>query len=214
MFLRSHHRSKDGKQHRYWSRVETVLAIHRLCAPGSELAIEERWYPDTALDDLLGIEESKLKEFERELTETGWEQVRPEVEVKMVSTPGGEETYILCRATARWQKEKAIRPVFHQLERRVKAHVLVAFLGYALWVTLKHLLRRKDLKISPAQALSTLSGLRSADIILPTTEGREIRLRRITTPTEPQRTLLQQLDLQLLDKLKFDYECSADSEVG
>src|ERR1700733_15011293 len=36
-----------------WSRVAAVLAINRLCAPGSELAIEERWYPSTALDDLL-----------------------------------------------------------------------------------------------------------------------------------------------------------------
>src|ERR1019366_3486132 len=38
-----------------WSRVAAVLAINRLCAPGSELAIEERWYPATALDDLLRI---------------------------------------------------------------------------------------------------------------------------------------------------------------
>ena len=37
-----------------WSRIAAVLAINRLCAPGSELAIEERWYPSTALDDLLG----------------------------------------------------------------------------------------------------------------------------------------------------------------
>ena len=463
-----------------WSRVAAVLAINRLCAPGSELAIEERWYPDTALDDLLGIGDgkindtrlyrcldrllphkrvleqhlkqrygelfsaqfdvllydltssyvegaaerdpmmrrgysrdhrpdckqliialivnvegfpfsyetfdgdradvttletilrmverkygkarrvwvfdrgvvsegnlaalrkrggqylvgtprSKLKEFERELTESGWQQVRPEVDVKLVSTPGGEETYILCRTTARQEKEKAIRsrfsvrmetalgklhkrvaagrlkdrnkierqvgsiqarhpqvadlyqvevkqnpeglgleweivqdrkawqqmregsyllrtnlagenaqdlwnkyiqlteaeaafralkselairPIFHQLEHRVKAHVLVAFLGYALWVTLKHLLGRKDLRISPAQALSILSGLRSADIILPTTDGREIRLRRITTPTEQQKNLLQQLELHLPERLNLDYECSADSEVG
>jgi hypothetical protein len=45
-----------------WSRVVAVLAINRLCAPGSELAIEERWYPSTALDDLLGIEEGKIND--------------------------------------------------------------------------------------------------------------------------------------------------------
>src|SRR3982074_2841094 len=45
-----------------WSRVAAVLAINRLCAPGSELAIEERWYPSTALDDLLGIEAGKLND--------------------------------------------------------------------------------------------------------------------------------------------------------
>jgi transposase len=45
-----------------WSRVAAVLAINRLCAPGSELSIEERWYPDTALDDLLRIEEGKIND--------------------------------------------------------------------------------------------------------------------------------------------------------
>src|SRR6201998_1664653 len=45
-----------------WSRVAAVLAISRLCAPGSELAIEQRWFPSTALDDLLGVEESKTND--------------------------------------------------------------------------------------------------------------------------------------------------------
>src|SRR5215472_5531645 len=45
-----------------WSRVAAVLAINRLCAPGSELAVEERWYPVTALDDLLEIEEGKIND--------------------------------------------------------------------------------------------------------------------------------------------------------
>jgi hypothetical protein len=42
-----------------WSRVAAVLAINRLCAPGSELAIEQRWYPSTALDDLLGKKKAR-----------------------------------------------------------------------------------------------------------------------------------------------------------
>jgi len=464
-----------------WSQVAAVLAINRLCAPGSELAIEERWYPATALDDLVGIEEgkindtrlyrcldrllphktklehhlkqrygelfaaefdvllydltssyvegaaaknpmmkrgysrdhrpdckqvvialivngegfplsyetfdgnradvttletvlrmvverkygkarrvwvfdrgivseenlealrrrqgqylvgtprAKLKQFERELLEDGWRQVRPEVEVKLVATPHGEETYILCRSTARKQKEQAIRsrfsarmekalgalakrvadgklkerykierrlgsiqarhpqvadlyqmevveqpagsrvewkriaerqswqqaregayllrtnlpdtdpeqlwksyiqlteaeatfralkselsirPIFHQLERRAKAHILVAFLGYAMWVTLKHLLLRQQSNLSPARALDLLSRLHSADIILPTTEGREIRLRRITTPTPEQQSLLDQLGLQLPKRLSFDTECSADFAIA
>jgi hypothetical protein len=244
-----------------WSRIAALLAINRLCAPGSELAIEARWYPATALDDLLGIEvgkindtrlyrcldrllphktklerhltrrygelfaaefdvllydltssyveggaekdpmmrrgysrdhrpdcpqvvialivnregfplsyetfdgnradvttletvlrrverkygkarrvwifdrgivseenlealrrrggqywvgtpRAKLKQFERQLLAGGWEQVRPEVEVKLVPTPQGEETYILCRSTARRAKEQAIRSRF------------------------------------------------------------------------------------------------------
>src|SRR6202795_2420497 len=455
-----------------WSRVAALLAINRLCAPGSELAIEQRWYPSTALDDLLGIEEGKIndtrlyrcldrilphktalerhlkdrygalfgaefdvllydltstyvegaaeknpmmgrgysrdhrpdceqmvialivnregfpfsyetfdgnradvstmesilrmverkygkarriwvmdrgivseenlaairkrggqylvgtprrqmKRFEAELLKDDWTQVRPDVEVKQVAIPQGEETYILCRTAARKEKEKAIRerfstrmevalealkksiasgrlkdrykmerrlgriqarhsqvndlfevtlrdtpagvrlqwemkkdreawrdlregaymlrtnlqadsaeqmwsmymqlteaeasfralkselsirPLFHQKEERVKAHVLVAFLGYALWVTLKHLLQRRPAigpqssadgvdnaqPFSPMKALALLSTLQSADIVLPTTDGREIRLRRITEPTAEQKSLLHQ----------------------
>jgi transposase len=477
-----------------WSRVAAVLAINRLCAPGSELAIEERWYPSTALDDLLGIEEGKLndtrlyrcldrillhktklerhlkqrygelfgaefdvllydltstyvegaaeknpmmgrgysrdhrpdceqmvialivnsegfpfsyetfdgnradvftmetilrmverkygkarriwvfdrgivseknlaairkrggqylvgtprrqmKQFEEELLKDDWTQVRPDVEVKKVPIPQGEETYILCRTAGRKEKEKAIRnrfssrmeealkrltktietgrlkdrnkmerrlgriqarhpqvndlyevavrdtreglrlqwsikedrkvwhglregaymlrtnlqagaaeelwsrymqlteaeasfralkselsirPLFHQLEPRVKAHVLVAFLGYALWVTLKHLLKRRApivprpslsgvtnvQPLSASKALSLLSTLQSADIILPTTDGREIRLRRITEPSAEQKALLQQLGLTLPERFELNRKCSVDSATA
>jgi transposase len=477
-----------------WSRVAALLAINRLCAPGSELAIEERWYPSTALDDLLAIEEGKindtrlyrcldrilphktklerhlkqrygewfeaefdvllydltstyvegaaeknpmmrrgysrdhrpdceqmvialivnsegfpfsyetfngnradvstietilrmverkygkarriwvfdrgvvseenlqairrrdgqylvgtprsqLKQFEAELLKDDWVQVRPEVEVKQVPIPQGEETYILCRTAGRKEKEKAIRnrfstrmedalkrlqktiatgrlkdrhkmerrlgkiqarhpsvndlyevtlrdtpegvrltwqmkddrktwrearegayllrtnvraetaedlwakymqlteaeasfralkselsirPLFHQLEPRVKAHVMVAFLGYALWVTLKHLLKRRPtilpqptasgvslgLPLSPMKALTLLATLQSADVVLPTTEGREIRLRRITEPTAEQKSLLHQLGLSLPERLDYHPKCSADSAIA
>jgi transposase len=465
-----------------WSRVAALLAINRLCAPGSELAIEQRWYPSTALDDLLGIEDGKIndtrlyrcldrilphktklerhlkdrygalfgaefdvllydltstyvegaaeknpmvrrgysrdhrpdceqlvialivnnegfpfsyetfdgnradvstmeailrmverkygkarriwvmdrgivseenlaairkrgghylvgtprsqmKQFEAELLKEDWTRVRPEVEVKKASIAQGEETYILCRTAGRKEKEKAIRnrfsrsmetalkaleksialgrlkdrnkmerrlgkiqarhpsvndlyevslrdtaegvrlswqmkedrkswresregayllrtnlqagtaeelwskymqlteaessfralkselsirPLFHQLEPRVKAHVMVAFLGYALWVTLKHLLNRRaaivpkpsasgvdnSQPLSAMKALALLSTLQSADIVLPTTDGREIRLRRITEPTAEQKSLLHQLQLSLPDRLE------------
>jgi len=45
-----------------WWRVAALLAINRLCAPGSELAIEQRWFPSTALDDLLGVEEANIND--------------------------------------------------------------------------------------------------------------------------------------------------------
>lgn len=477
-----------------WSRVAALLAINRLCAPGSELAIEQRWYPATALDDLLGIEEGKIndtrlyrcldrilphktqleqhlkdqygalfgaefdlllydltstyvegaaeknammrrgysrdhrpdceqmvialivnqegfpysyetlngnradvstletmlrmverkygkarriwvfdrgivseenlaairrrggqylvgtprsqmKQFEAELLQDDWRRVRPEVEVKKVSIRQGQETYILCRTAGRKEKEQAIRnrfsssmeraltrlqktiaqgrlkdrnkmerrlgkiqarhpsvndlydvalretnegvrlfwqihedrktwrtaregayllrtnlsgdtaeqlwskymqlteaeasfralkselsirPLFHQLEPRVKAHVMVAFLGYALWVTLKHLLQRRAplepkptprgvenaQPFSPMQAISLLSTLHSADIVLPTTDGREIRLRRITEPSAEQKVLLHQLGLSLPERLHSDLKCSADLVVA
>jgi transposase len=108
------------------------------------------------------------------------------------------------------KSELAVRPVFHQLERRAKAHVLVAFLGYALWVTLKHLLHRRGTDLTPARALALLATLQSADIILPTTDGREIRLRRVTQPTPEQQLLLDQLDITIPTHLEGNAECSGD----
>src|SRR5436305_14484184 len=78
------------------------------------------------------------------------------------------------------KSELSIRPLFHQKESRIKAHVMVAFLGYALWVTLKHLLKRRApiepkpslsgvdnaQPFSPMQALSLLSTLQSAELVL------------------------------------------------
>jgi len=280
---------------------------------------------------LVGTPRSKLKDFEKHLLEDNWEQVRPEVEVKLVRIPTGEETYVLCRTTTRKQKEKAIRsrfskriedaltrlenriekgrlkdrnkierqigriqarhpqvsdlyrikvretregprldwqlqdhlrswqelregayllrtnieaedgqqlwtkyiqlteaeaafraikselsirPIFHQLERRVKAHVLVAFLGYAVWVTLKHLFKARGVELSVSKALAALSTIQSADIVLPTSDGREIRLRRVTTPEPEQKDLLDHLRIQLPERLEFDHECSADLEMA
>lgn len=45
-----------------WSRVTALLAINRLCAPGSELALEQRWFPATALDDILGVPAEKIND--------------------------------------------------------------------------------------------------------------------------------------------------------
>src|SRR5580698_7853338 len=61
------------------------------------------------------------------------------------------------------KSELSVRPLFHQLETRVKAHVMVAFLGYALWVTLKHLLKRQPSIVSKPSA----SGVENAQPMTP-----------------------------------------------
>lgn len=459
-----------------WSRVAALLAINRLCAPGSELAIEERWYSATALDDLVGVDEARvntdrlyrcldqllphkaalerhlaarygelfgaryevllydltstyvegaaagnprmrrgysrdhrpdckqivlalvvspegfplayevfdgnrtdvttldeildvveatygraqrvwvfdrglvsernldtlrgrqahylvgtprgqLKGVERDLLAADWQQVRDDVDVKLVAGPGGAETLVLCRSAARREKERAmrerasqrlegalarladqvaagklahegtiqrrigrllerypsvaglyeieltgagaarrvrwqeraerrawcearegayllrtnltatdptrlweqyvqlteaeaafralkselaIRPIWHQKDSRVQAHILVAFLGYALWVTLKHTLKRAGSTLSPQKALHRLRGIKSGDILLETTDGRTLRLRRVSRPDAQQHTLLDQLRLTLPERLNADAECSAD----
>ena len=126
------------------------------------------------------------------------------------------------------KSELSIRPLFHQKEPRIKAHVMVAFLGYALWVTLKHLLKHRPKIVpqpsasgvdnaqpmSPMRALALLSTLQSADIVLPTTDGRELRLCRITEPSLDQKSLLHQLRISLPERLNHPLKCSADSPTA
>jgi hypothetical protein len=68
--------------------------------------------------------------------------------------------------------------------------------------------------MTPMRAIALLSTLQSADIVLPTTDGREIRLRRITEPTAEQKSLLHQLGLSLPERLQFHGECSVDSAIA
>jgi transposase len=152
-----------------------------------------------------------------------WQQAREGAYLLRTNLPPDEpdklwQNYIqLTEAEAAFRalkSELCIRPIFHQRERRAKAHILVAFLGYALWVTLKHLLLRHGSACSPSRALALLSSLQSADIVLPTTEGREIRLRRVARPSAEQRRLLDQLGMTLPERLHVDQECSADFAVA
>ena len=313
---------KHGKARRVWIFDRGVVSEENL------VAIRRR-----GGEYLVGATRSKLKQFEAELLKDDFEKIRVDVEVKQIHIPGGEETYILCRTAGRKEKEKAIRgrfvakiekaltglekriaegklkdrfkmernlgriqawhpqvadlyemairdskegarlvwrqkpeqqqwlearegayllrtnlsagtaadlwkkyvqlteveaafrtlkselairPLFHQLEKRVKAHVLVAFLGYALLVTLKHLLKRVGSEYSPAKALQRLSELYSVDIVLPTIEGREIWLRRISKLDEEQQKILYQLQLPLPERLEpiQILKCSENSAIA
>jgi transposase len=313
---------KHGKARRVWIFDRGVVSEENL------VAIRKR-----GGQYLVGTARSKLKQFEQELLKDDFEKIRPEVEVKEIRIPGGQETYILCRTTGRKEKEKAIRsrfvakiekalaglekrivegklkdrdkmllrlgriqashpqvadlyemavkdskegprlvwrqkpeqqqwlearegayllrtnltvngaadlwkkymqlteveaafrtlkselairPLFHQLEKRVKAHVLVAFMGYALQVTLKHLLKRSAPEYSPAQALKRLAEIRSVDIVLPTVEGREIWLRRIAKLDEQQQSILHHLKITLPERLEplRIQKCSENSAIA
>src|SRR6202021_1813963 len=287
---------KYGKARRIWVFDRGIVSEENLAA------IRKR-----GGQYLTGTPRSQMKRFEAELPQEDWTQVRPEVEVKKMAIPQGEETYILCRTSGRKEKEKAIRtrfsnsmetalkglektiaagrlkdrnkmerrlgkiqarhpqvndlydvgvkdtaagvrlfwqikedrknwresregayllrtnlqaetaeelwskymqlteaeasfralksalsirPLFHQLEPRVKAHVMVAFLGYALWVTLKHLLKRRPAilpkpsangaenaqPMTPMRAIALLSTLQSAEFVFPPPDAREFRL--------------------------------------
>jgi transposase len=90
-----------------------------------------------------------------------------------------------------------IRPIWHQKEERVRAHVLVCFLAYVLWKTLGRLCRQAGLGDEPRKIFSELSQIKLTDVILPTRNGKEIKLRCVETPSAHQLILLQKLKLNL-----------------
>lgn len=111
------------------------------------------------------------------------------------------QAYIqLTQAEAAFRIHKSdleLRPVWHQKENRVLAHILVCFLAFVLWKTLAALCQRAGLGDEPRRVLSELSELRAVDVILPTDDGHEIRKRCLTRPSEHQTILLRRLGLEL-----------------
>jgi hypothetical protein len=90
-----------------------------------------------------------------------------------------------------------IRPIWHQKEDRVLAHVLVCFLAYVLWKTLAQLCQRAGLGNEPRRVFDELSEIRLVDVVLPTSEGIDIRRRCIGRPSEHQAILLERLGFKL-----------------
>jgi len=90
-----------------------------------------------------------------------------------------------------------LRPIYHQLESRVEAHIFVAFLAYCLHVTLRARLRPMAAGLTPRAVLDKLAGIQMLDVHFPTTEGRTLIMSRYTEPDVDQKLLLQRLGLAL-----------------
>jgi transposase len=95
------------------------------------------------------------------------------------------------------KSELGIRPIYHQLERRVDAHILVAFLAYCLPVTLKHRLQPQAPGLTPRAVLDKFAAMQMLDVSFPTTDGRRLVMPRYTEPNPEQALLLHQLKLVL-----------------
>lgn len=91
----------------------------------------------------------------------------------------------------------AIRPIWHFTENRVEAHILVAFLGYCLSVSLRMRLQRHAPGLTPREALAELGEIRMVDVCIPTTDGRELIMPRHTEPEAAQLMILEKLGLEL-----------------
>jgi transposase len=95
------------------------------------------------------------------------------------------------------KSELGIRPVYHRLERRVDAHILIAFLAYCLQVTLKNRLLLHAPGLTPTAVLEKLAAIQLIDVWVPTLDGRWLILPRYTQPEKDTLLLLHKLNLAL-----------------
>jgi len=95
------------------------------------------------------------------------------------------------------KSELGIRPVYHRLERRVDAHILIAFLAYCLQVTLKNRLQIHAPGLTPTSVLEKLATIQMIDFWIPTRDGRWLILPRYTQPSKELKLLMEQLQLAL-----------------
>ena len=123
-----------------------------------------------------------------------------------------------------------LRPVWHHYAGRTEAHIFICVLAYALWITLAELARRAGLEtlirkpdvehgdaspqprpMTPEVILRELGKIKIGDILLETTEGQQLALRRVARPDPDQIRILEALNLQLPERLTPDSICSEDS---
>jgi hypothetical protein len=94
----------------------------------------------------------------------------------------------------------ALRPIFHQLEHRIEAHIFVAFIAYCLHVTLRARLRPLAPGLTPRAVLDKFGTIQMLDVHFPPTDGRTLILSRYTHPEPDHKILLEQLNLTLPDQ--------------
>jgi hypothetical protein len=113
------------------------------------------------------------------------------------------------------KQDLSIRPIYHQKDERIEAHIFVSFLAYCLQVTLKQRARTKAPGLTPRAILEKFKAMQMIDVHLPTTDGRNLILPRYTQPEKDLQLLLHQLDLTLPDQPsprieELQKKCGAD----
>jgi transposase len=95
------------------------------------------------------------------------------------------------------KSELEIRPIYHRTEARVEAHIMVAFLAYCLMVTLNKRLEAVAPGLTGKAVLEKLSTIQMLDVVIPTTDGRSLEMRRYTQPERDQKLLLDKMNMKL-----------------
>lgn len=114
-------------------------------------------------------------------------------------------TYVqLTQAESAFRTQKTelkVRPIWHHTQKRVQAHILFSFLAYAMWKTLEQWMARSGLGNGPRTLLEEFARIKVVDVILPTSAGKDLRIRCVARPDEGQRILLRRLGLELPERL-------------
>jgi transposase len=109
-----------------------------------------------------------------------------------------------AEAAFRIQKDQLnVRPIWHQREDRVQAHILVCFLAFVLWKSLEMWQSRAGLGNSPRTIMEELKRIQSQDVVLPTATRGQIRLRCVTQPDAAQAALLNRLGIVLPKRMRL-----------
>jgi len=109
-----------------------------------------------------------------------------------------------AEAAFRIQKgDLGVRPIWHQKQERVQAHILVCFLAYVLWKMLGQMCKRAGLGTEPRKAFDEIAQIKAVDVVMPTRQGTLIHNRCIAQPTKAQAVLLQMLQLHLPQRMKI-----------
>ncbi len=110
-------------------------------------------------------------------------------------------------AAFRIQKnDLVLRPIWHQKEKRVQAHILVCFLAYVLWKCLAQMCKNSGLGDEPRKIIDEIKRIKLTDVILPTKKGVELKLHCVSKPDQHQQILLQHLGLKLPSRLTKNYK--------
>ena len=99
-----------------------------------------------------------------------------------------------------------LRPMWHQKEKRVQAHILVCFLAYLLWKCLAQMCKNSGLGDEPRRIIDEIKRIKLTDVILPTKKGVELKLHCVSKPDQHQQILLQHLGLKLPSRLTKNYK--------
>jgi transposase len=184
-------------QQRYWRAAAAFeIRVERLSKPAGKARLrigwtrKRRWSEWAALSEGCYLLRSNLTETD---PATLWK--------RYIQLSDAEWAFRITK------DELRIRPIWHQVEARVQAHILVCFLAYAVWKTLGQWMRRAGLGDAPRTLVEELAKIKSGDVVLPAKprDGRatrHIRLRCVTAPDKSQQVLLHRLGLNLPRRLR------------